>query len=49
MAFSGTLLGTIMHPYFYILPGFVGLGLMMAGLTGWCGMAKLLAYMPWNK
>jgi len=49
IAFSGTILGTFMNPTFYILPGFIGAGLMFAGLTGWCGMAKLLAKMPWNR
>lgn len=28
---------------------FVGCGLVFSGLTGWCGMALLLARMPWNK
>lgn len=32
----------------YIIP-IVGAGLLLSGLTGWCGMAKLLARMPWNK
>lgn len=27
----------------------VGIGLSFAGATGWCGMAKLLGLMPWNK
>ena len=49
LAFSGTILGTFINHHFYIVPGFVGLGLMFAGVTGWCGMAKLLAKMPWNK
>ena len=49
IAFSGTILGTLMNPAFYILPGFIGAGLMFAGITGWCGMAKLLAKMPWNR
>jgi rhodanese-related sulfurtransferase len=49
IAFSGTILGTLITPTFYILPGFIGAGLMFAGLTGWCGMAKLLAKMPWNR
>jgi rhodanese-related sulfurtransferase len=49
LAFSGTILGTFVNAAFYILPGFVGMGLMFAGLTGWCGMALLLAHMPWNK
>jgi rhodanese-related sulfurtransferase len=32
-----------------ILPLIAGLGLMNAGITGWCGLAKLMAKMPWNK
>lgn len=49
IAFSGTILGALINPAFYILPGFIGAGLMFAGITGWCGMAKLLARMPWNR
>lgn len=49
IAFSGTILGALINPVFYILPGFIGAGLMFAGLTGWCTMAKLLAKMPWNR
>ena len=32
-----------------LLPLIAGLGLLSAGLTGWCGMAKVLTRMPWNK
>ena len=28
---------------------FFGVGLMGAGLSGWCGLAKLMAKMPWNQ
>lgn len=49
LAFFGTLLGTFVSPWFYILPGFVGAGLMVAGLTGFCGMALMLRRAPWNK
>ena len=31
------------------LPAFVGSGLAFSGLTGACGMAVLLARMPWNR
>lgn len=31
------------------LAGFVGLGLVFAGLTDTCGMAMLIARMPWNQ
>lgn len=49
IAFLGTILGAFVNSVFYILPAFMGAGLMFAGITGWCGMAKLLAKMPWNK
>lgn len=45
----GVGLGATISPWFLALAGFVGCGLMFAGLSGWCGMAKLLAVMPWNK
>ena len=48
-ALAGMLGGTFVSPYLYILPGFVGAGLLFAGISGWCGMAKLLAGMPWNR
>jgi len=49
LAFSGVMLSFLFNPWFSLLSGFVGLGLMFAGITGWCGMAKLLAKMPWNQ
>ena len=49
LAFFGTLLGWFVAPVFFIIPAFVGAGLMVAGFTGWCGMMKFLALMPWNK
>ncbi|MEH6567444.1 MAG: rhodanese-like domain-containing protein [Halioglobus sp.] len=45
----GVLLGSIIHPSAYFLSGFVGAGLVFAGITNWCGMGLLLAKMPWNK
>ena len=35
--------------YFVLLSGFVGAGLMFAGITDTCGMAMVLAKMPWNQ
>lgn len=49
LAFLGALLAWLVSPWFILLSGFVGAGLMMAGLTGFCGMAHLLAAMPWNR
>lgn len=34
--------------WFLIISGFVGLGLMFAGITNNCGMAIILRKMPWN-
>ena len=45
----GVGLGVMVSPWFHVLSGFVGFGLMFAGISGWCGLAKLLAAMPWNK
>lgn len=45
----GVLLGFTVHPILFGLAAFVGGGLVVAGTTGWCGMARLLAHMPWNR
>lgn len=46
---SGVLLGHFVHPGWLILSGFMGTGLIFAGLSGTCGLASLLALMPWNR
>ena len=33
---------------FLIVPLFVGCGLIVAGITGWCGLAELISKLPWN-
>lgn len=45
----GVLLGFLVSPWFFGLSGFVGAGLTFAGATGFCGMARMLAVMPWNR
>jgi len=45
----GIALGTLVSPGFYALSGLVGAGLVFAGATGFCGMARLFAMMPWNR
>lgn len=45
----GAILAAAVSPAFIALSGFVGAGLMVAGATGWCGMAHLLRRMPWNR
>ena len=43
------LLAVLVSPIWILLAGFVGTGLLSAGITGICGMQKILAKMPWNK
>ena len=45
----GVALGFAVNPGFFALAGLVGLGLTVAGLTGYCGMARVLAFAPWNQ
>jgi rhodanese-related sulfurtransferase len=45
----GLLLGATVASAFYLLSAFIGAGLIFAGVSGWCGMAKLLDVMPWNR
>ena len=45
----GVLLGYTVNGGFFLLSGAVGAGLTFAGVTGFCGMARLLAIMPWNR
>ena len=45
----GVILGFTVSPKFFALSGFIGAGLTFAGISGWCGMAKVLALMPWNR
>jgi rhodanese-related sulfurtransferase len=49
LVLAGVLLGAFVAPGFYALSGFVGAGLLFAGVSGFCGMARLLAVMPWNR
>jgi len=45
----GVALGAFVHPGFLGLAGFVGAGLVFAGVTDTCGMGMVLARMPWNQ
>jgi rhodanese-related sulfurtransferase len=49
LVLAGVALGYAVHPAFFGLAGFVGAGLTLSGATGFCGMARLLAVMPWNR
>ena len=45
----GLVLAVLVSPWFMALSAFVGAGLIVAGISGFCGMANLLLHMPWNR
>lgn len=45
----GSTLTHFVNQNFFILTAFFGAGLTFAGLSGFCGLAILMAKMPWNK
>jgi rhodanese-related sulfurtransferase len=45
----GVMLSFLVSPHFVWLAGFVGAGLVFAGITDTCGMGMVLARMPWNR
>lgn len=45
----GAVLALAVSPGFIALSALVGAGLVHAGATGKCGMARLLALLPWNR
>lgn len=45
----GVALGALVNPVGYALSGLVGAGLVFAGVTGTCGLARLLSLAPWNR
>ncbi len=49
MVLTGLALGFWVSPWFLLLPTLAGGGLLMAGFTGVCPMANLIATLPWNR
>jgi len=45
----GSALAVWQHPLFGLIPLAMGAGLLFAGLSGTCGLALLMARMPWNR
>jgi predicted branched-subunit amino acid permease len=45
----GVIFGLLINHVFLLLSGFIGAGLIFAGITDWCGMGLLLARAPWNR
>lgn len=44
----GSVLGWFIHPAFFLISAGVGAGLVYSAASDTCGMAMLLARMPWN-
>ncbi len=49
LVLTGVIAGVLLHAGWLALSGFVGAGLIFAGITDTCAMGLLLARMPWNK
>lgn len=49
LVLAGTVLSVFVSPAWVYLAMFVGAGLTFAGLTNVCGMAFILARLPWNR
>ncbi len=45
----GSALALFIDPRYAVLSGFVGCGLVFAGITNTCGLAMLLAKLPYNR
>jgi rhodanese-related sulfurtransferase len=46
---TGTVLGVLVSPWFLILSGFVGAGLIYAGITDTCMLGLMLSKLPYNQ
>jgi hypothetical protein len=49
MILLGVVLGWLVAPLWFGLSAFVGMGLTFAGITGTCGLARVLMLAPWNR
>lgn len=49
LVFCFSLLAYISHTNFLFVPMFMGAGLIFAGISGFCGLARVLALAPWNR
>lgn len=49
MALTGFALGELVNSNWFLLAGFVGCGLVFAGVTGFCPLGWVIAKMPWNQ
>lgn len=44
-----SLLGYFVNTHFIFASAFMGAGLLFAGISGFCGLARVLAKAPWNQ
>jgi rhodanese-related sulfurtransferase len=49
LVLTAVVLGATVSSEFYLLAAFVGAGLVFAGATGTCALARVLQLMPWNR
>lgn len=49
LVLTGVLLSVVLSPWWLVVSGFVGCGLIFAGVTNLCLMGELLARMSWNR
>lgn len=49
MVLLSSVLAWLVSPWFLVLTGFFGAGLLFAGASGTCGLALVLSRMPWNR
>lgn len=49
LVFASVVAGFLLTPTAFFLAGFVGAGLVFAGVTNTCAMGLLIARMPWNR
>ena len=43
------ILSQVHNSYWLVLTTIIGIGLINAGVTGWCGLSKAINKMPWNR
>lgn len=47
--FLSSMMAYFVNANWIIIPVIISCGLINAGITGWCGMQKLVNLLPWNK
>ena len=48
ITFIGVLLGVLVSGWYLIIPGLLGIGMMVAAIRGTCVMTMMLSKLPWN-